>query len=168
MTETQETITAWGTETFGPTNTLRLVARANTEMAELLAEVSSFARPDRIADECADVLIVLARAASLMGVNVAFESVKREPTASVVERAAAMANSSLSGVFACVAMGWMPEASAKLIDLWRDVEALMQKCKAIPARRVDAKMAVNRKRKWVLAGDGTGEHMRHVREGEAA
>ena len=65
-TETQLTISAWADETFGDGGSpARGAARANEEMAELLAELTKD-EPDyvRVADELADIVIVLYRVAT--------------------------------------------------------------------------------------------------------
>ncbi len=96
--ENQESIQAWAEDAFGePANVMRLVVRANMEMAELLREAQG-SDPFVIALEAADVLILL----------------------------------------------------------YRVVEA----CKFDLHRMVDEKMKINRKRKWIKAGDGTGYHTR--------
>lgn len=70
MTETQNSIVAWIEATFGPVPTnARIVSRANEEMAELLRCVTlDDAHPD-LAEEMADVVIVLYRLAKNLGVN---------------------------------------------------------------------------------------------------
>lgn len=62
MTETPKAISEWATATFGPPGSdARVAARANEEMAELLRAVTADATPDKIRDECADVVIILCR-----------------------------------------------------------------------------------------------------------
>lgn len=72
--ETQESITAWADETFGPsTSNMRIATRANEEMAELLRALSvDDASPDA-AVEIADVVIILNRLATKLGVDIAAE-----------------------------------------------------------------------------------------------
>jgi hypothetical protein len=60
--ETLESISAWCDETFGPASPLRMAARANEEMAELIDKASrAETYSDEVLVEAADVLICLAR-----------------------------------------------------------------------------------------------------------
>lgn len=73
MIENEETIVAWGRETFGDTPAMTLAIRANAEMSELLRAIdaspdSRFARP-----EIADVVILLVRLCGRLGTTVAAE-----------------------------------------------------------------------------------------------
>lgn len=72
MDETQYSITRWAEETFGPSPTIspaRIAARANEEMAELIRKTteSTIGHEDEMLEECADVVIVLYRLASVLG-----------------------------------------------------------------------------------------------------
>lgn len=68
--ETQATITQWCEETFGPAKSnARLIARANEEMAELIRDSADDDRHPNIPEEMADVVIVLFRVATRMGVD---------------------------------------------------------------------------------------------------
>jgi hypothetical protein len=69
--EDQASISRWIEETFGPAGTnARVVARANEEMAEMLRSVTSDDNHPELAEEIADVFIVLYRVASRLGVDV--------------------------------------------------------------------------------------------------
>lgn len=67
--ETQRSIADWAEQTFGPAVYLaRVGARANEEMAELLRKLTAAEIDlDGIAEEAADVVIVLYRLAHLTG-----------------------------------------------------------------------------------------------------
>lgn len=68
--ETQATISAWAEKTFGAAGSnARAVARANREMAELLEHVTSDERHPEAAEEIADVVIVLSRVMTRLGVD---------------------------------------------------------------------------------------------------
>lgn len=68
--ETQATISAWAEATFGPAGSnARAVARANREMAELLEHVTSDDHHPEAAEEIADVVIVLYRVATRLGID---------------------------------------------------------------------------------------------------
>ena len=95
--ETQQSVTAWGEETFGPVSSPAvLVARAALEMREL-EEAAEQNDPKAVGQELADVLIILYRVATLHNL---------------------------------------------------DINAI-----------VDEKMRINRARRWVRKGDGTGRHV---------
>jgi NTP pyrophosphatase (non-canonical NTP hydrolase) len=69
--ETEATIVAWADETFGPTSSnIRVAARANEEMAELLRALSADDNHPKAAAEIADVVIVLMRCARNLGTTV--------------------------------------------------------------------------------------------------
>ena len=68
MHETQESISQWAMETFGPSGSdARVAARANEEMAEVLRKVTADVMGEAVVEECADVVIVLFRLASRNG-----------------------------------------------------------------------------------------------------
>lgn len=68
--ETQATISRWAEETFGPAGTnARAIARANREMAELLEHVTADDLHPEAAEEIADIMIVLYRVATRLGVD---------------------------------------------------------------------------------------------------
>lgn len=69
--ESQNSISEWADNTFGPSNTnLRTAQRANEEMKELLDKLESNDNDESAKEEIADVFIVLYRLASRMNVNV--------------------------------------------------------------------------------------------------
>lgn len=71
MFETQLTVTAWANETFGlSVSNMRVAARANEEMAELLRALSVDDSSPKAAEELADVFIVLYRLATNLNVDV--------------------------------------------------------------------------------------------------
>jgi len=68
--ETQRTISDWAEATFGPASSnVRVAARANEEMAELLRALSADDNNPEAVEEAADVVIVLYRLASRMGTD---------------------------------------------------------------------------------------------------
>lgn len=68
--ETQASISRWAEETFGPSGSnARAVARANREMSELLEHVTSDDQHPEAAEEVADIVIVLYRVATRLGVD---------------------------------------------------------------------------------------------------
>ena len=68
--ENQKSISDWIEQTFGPVGSnARVVARANEEMAELIRSVTIDDNHPDLAEEMADVVIVLYRAATRLGVD---------------------------------------------------------------------------------------------------
>lgn len=68
--ETQDSISIWANETFGAAGSnARVAARANEEMAELLRCLTADDNHPKAAEEIADVVIVLYRAAWRLGVD---------------------------------------------------------------------------------------------------
>lgn len=70
MFETQQTISEWAEEIFGPVSSnARVAARANEEIAELLRVLTVDDADPKAGEEIADVVIVLNRLASKLGVD---------------------------------------------------------------------------------------------------
>lgn len=68
--ETQQSISKWANETFGPASSnARVAARANEEMAELLRALTADDQDLKAVDEIADVLIILYRLADRFGID---------------------------------------------------------------------------------------------------
>lgn len=99
MIENQKTISEWGFKTFGyPKDVITITKRMLKESKELKEAIEKDVTNDMIADECADIYIVMCQVFTTMGYN-------------------------------------------------------LQAC-------VDHKMEINRGRKWKIAGDGTGQHIK--------
>lgn len=59
-TEDQYTILQWARDTFGKrSNPMTIALRMNSEVNELLQAIDAGCSPDEIAEECADVVIIL-------------------------------------------------------------------------------------------------------------
>jgi NTP pyrophosphatase (non-canonical NTP hydrolase) len=76
--ETQQTVSEWIENTFGPVGSnARVVARANEEMAELVRSVAIDDNHPDLGEEMADVLICLYRLAARTGVDLGEEVDKK-------------------------------------------------------------------------------------------
>lgn len=76
--ENQISISEWANETFGPAGSnIRVAARANEEMAELLRALTVDDNNPKAAEEVADVFIVLYRVAWRLGVDIHHEIDKK-------------------------------------------------------------------------------------------
>jgi NTP pyrophosphatase (non-canonical NTP hydrolase) len=72
--ETQKSVSDWAEFTFGPASSnARVAARANEEMAELLRALTADDRHPKAAEEVADIVIVLCRLMTQLGVNLSDE-----------------------------------------------------------------------------------------------
>lgn len=70
MTENQRTVSNWANETFGPAGSnARVAARANEEMAELLRALTVDDNHPKAAEEVADIVIILYRLATRLGID---------------------------------------------------------------------------------------------------
>ena len=68
--ENQESISRWADSTFGPAGSnARVAARANEEMAELMRVLTVDDAHPKASEEIADVVIVLSRLATRLGVD---------------------------------------------------------------------------------------------------
>lgn len=74
MSETQQSISQWADETFGGAGSnARVAARANEEMAELLRALTADDSHPKAAEEVGDIVIILYRLATRLGVDLATE-----------------------------------------------------------------------------------------------
>lgn len=70
MSETQQSVSAWADAVFGAVGSnARVAARANEEMAELMRALTSDDSHEKAAEEVADIVIILYRLASRLGVD---------------------------------------------------------------------------------------------------
>ncbi len=154
--ETQQTISDWALATFGDVKTPRsILTRAGCEFAELVHAVECDAPHDKIVAEIADVIIVLCR------------------------YPADLALAEQSGAFICGAPGFLlsdaeeslTKAKQRTLDAtnWPIAPLVIRLVDALSAlvRRydldlpaaIDAKMMINRGRKWAAKGAGHGQHV---------
>jgi hypothetical protein len=161
--ETLVTIEAWANETFGPSVSQgNALARANQEMAELNKAVATGADPAKIAEEAADVFIVLCRPATACGEDLTPILALREVTVEPAAVIAVKANSILAHVMQMVTCDG--RATARTVGIYVSLVAVMMAkiCVAVDRNlgdEVNAKMAVNRARTWRLDGTGHGYHV---------
>lgn len=165
----QREITEWADAAFGGpwTSNARGVARILEEVAELVTAVTTNASPERVAGECADVMICAFRLAAVEGFDL--EAVLRQST--------------------------LPETREGAVDIVIDVLALTLRtllrtvgshehgvvgvlggialrlhalCVVVEhdlLAEVDAKMEINRRREWVPDGTGCGRHVKTTTTG---
>lgn len=161
MTETQASIAAWADATFGPAKSLASVAaRANREMAELVQKAIDGAPDAAIVEEAADVLIVLARYAAVCGQDISKYVAPRlshsnDRVTLVFAAAGGMQVLMRDSHHSLSTGGRMVRAASVAHEL----AALIRVCGGDAQQAIDAKMAVNRTRRWALDGNGHGQHM---------
>lgn len=167
MRETSESISQWAEATFGPAVSLAsIAARALTEMAELVRKVTGpEPDPKALAEECADVVIVLARLAHRCGCEIFSGETTPYPhwIPPTLIGEALLTLAKMSEVLMrkcpenqfdrnlsqhrCIAIRWLLQSACT--QLGHDLRA-----------EVDAKMAINRAREWKLDGHGHGQHVK--------
>jgi hypothetical protein len=147
--ETQETIAAWALATFGDVKSTRsILTRANCEMAELVHAVECGAPTEKIASEIADVIIVLCR----YPVDITWLCKVVGTLEDHLEEVAYHMNQSLSG-------GWSA-GNNHVAHLVTELHGAAQALGIDLPAAIDAKMAINRARKWESKGAGHGQHAR--------
>lgn len=78
MLENQISVSNWANDTFGEAgSTARVAARANEEMAELLRALTTDDNHPKAAEEVADIVIILYRVATRLGVDLLEEIDKK-------------------------------------------------------------------------------------------
>jgi NTP pyrophosphatase (non-canonical NTP hydrolase) len=168
MSETQASISAWAEQTFGPVSShARVAARANEEMAELLRCLTVDEHHPKAGEEIADVVIVLARLATRLGVDLARDFPVKAPartrhlaTLPGPFAQAACANEQLAILLRALSLEVEFMAASLLLTVVIDLHILAAHLGADVQQQVDAKMAVNRARQWQLDGSGHGYHVR--------
>lgn len=168
MNETQDTISEWAVKTFGPAGTVSSVTvRAMKELVELMGELANPGDVDhhRVCDECADVVIVLTRAAKRLGYDI-FTEMEAERRFINHEQSSIMhvivAMDRMNALLRqCtrerrIAPGderWLlGSIAAELEEVCTRHGGSLRTC-------IDAKMAINRGRVWRLDGRGHGQHV---------
>lgn len=167
--ETQRSISAWCEATFGPVSSdIRVAARANEEMAELLEKLATDPAHKGAAEEVADVVIVLARLATRLGLDTETVAALEPADGATPALAAALANRSMAATLRALAM---PNHAGPEFIARGHLACLVASLKSLAAvmgfdlqEEIDRKMDTNRhKRTWKLDGSGHGYHVREGR-----
>ncbi len=164
MTETQSSICEWADATFGPpVSDASIAARALVEMAELVTACVAGELAERIGEEIADVVIVLARLGRGFGVDVIalYDNPPQRSRFGLASYHAANACSAIVEIIRHIDRG----DDVRIANLGLALGALATiasgLCIDLPAA-IDAKMAVNRARRWVTDGRGHGSHVKEA------
>lgn len=168
MTETQATICDWADSVFGPVSSnLRVAARANEEMAELLRCLSMDEAHPKAGEECADVYIVLCRLATRLGVDLTREladwpnhrSLDDYPAAELAAAANHTMAALLLSLVATDSVG-TPTAKSLLGSVVCRLADAARRLGVDLQAAVAEKMACNKARTWKLDGSGHGYHVK--------
>jgi NTP pyrophosphatase (non-canonical NTP hydrolase) len=168
LLETRDSISEWADATFGPATRIdRIVARANEEMAELLRAITSpeidetFAK---IPEECADIAIVLMRAARNIGEDI--DAILKvlpfgDGVSGSIISSAAKANDFMAKlVLVSFGIGTSPPLAMNLCGLI--CLHLSDICIAFDTDlngEIHKKMNINRAREWKRDNTGHGYHV---------
>lgn len=165
MEWTQAKINEWATQTFGKATPQHMIARAIQECSELLMEVTKVdIEREKIAEECADIIGPLCRVSEYAGCDITpvFDATDfiapnqlYGPAVRVMEKLVFMMNR----------MGPTNIISNRELAnlIGRTVMDLGEICASVGAnlgQEVDKKMATLITRKWVLDGNGAGQHVK--------
>ena len=156
--ETQESISAWAAETFGePGSILRVAARVNEEMSELIRAITAEQPKPAVIDEAADVLIVLARLASRLYVELKPLPIQAYSLTDACE-IVLQANQAMADLM--VLCHKRKNIAKQMRLVWKLVNRVIWQSYGNPQAAINAKMAINRARVWKKDGTGHGYHTR--------
>jgi hypothetical protein len=174
--ETQESVHKWCEATFGPLDSLmRLATRANEELVELLEKVANLENTDYDdpsgddwAAECivaaADVIIVLCRLATVIGVDISEADLSGGGDYPLLETTKVFRH--MASLLAGLSRDDRPGISGRVIPALSGVVNGIAKVAEVLSEdlgdAIDKKMAVNRSRKWQLDGSGQGYHVKEA------
>jgi hypothetical protein len=168
MIETLPGICEWADATFGPANDIRrALSRANEEAAELITHlVMPELNPAKIAEECADIAIVLCRPARACG----DENIMSDVTSLDFDGSGSPYTDAIKIgdiLLYCLRLA-ETEFSHSLGRLIGNVLIKLSHICAVfgfkLSKEIDKKMARNRAREWRLDGSGHGYHTKEPEE----
>lgn len=161
----QNEIAEWADATFGPADSVfRVACRANEEVAELLRISSVRPRDPKVAEEAADVYIVMCRVARNLKLDLnecARQAVNQFQSHQTVAGGAVSANLAFSMVLHKVLNSDLTETLNYFIGIV--VLNLRDICRMNNfdlQKEVSRKMEINKNREWNVDGTGHGYHVR--------
>lgn len=166
MIETQATVCAWADATFGPVSSnVRVCARANEEMAELLRAITANDLA-KAPEEIADVVIVLYRLGRQVGAVIVIPAdvtpTDTRDAEEIILDDAIWANYDMASLLRTLIVD--PDSEHVVPELHRLIGSLADLAKTLGVdlqEQIDKKMKVNRfDRVWNLDGTGHGYHVR--------
>jgi hypothetical protein len=165
VAETQQTIDEWARSTFGDAEPIGIAVRANVEAAELLSAVSCKTPDSEIAEEVADVAIILLQATARWGVEVHLPPPEYRPdeafNVSSIDFASMISFQLSAGIMETLQFGPVPvHRFAIIFDVLRMLAARHGKGLL---REIEAKMGINRQRTWERTKVGRFQHTQGTR-----
>ncbi|WP_376959689.1 hypothetical protein ABNQ39_07200 [Azospirillum sp. A26] len=162
--ETQASIMEWKLATFGVSSPIRQMARATEELGELFRAVTSDSAPEKIVIEAADVALILTDIGVLLGTADWLFGARRPH----INRPVRLVTYTVTqlGLLAheveMISSGDAGRSQSMALASLRAVIGALQElvdCYGHDLKlAINAKMAVNRTRKWNLDGTGHGYH----------
>lgn len=163
----QYEISKWQDDTFGPpSSNARSAARANEEMAELLAALTVDDNHPKAAEEAADIVIVLYRPMTRLGKNMNEEIAFHPPAyplwvSCTNVRLAAQANEAMAELLAALTVDDDHEdAAEKIVRVVVILYRLSERLGKDMDEEIARKMKINRARTWKLTDAGHGYHVK--------
>lgn len=156
--ETQRTILDWGFTTFGESEVLDILVRANIEMAELVSAVQCGAELKYVEKELADVDIVCCQAAEILGVSADIATPAKENSLTPTRWAMGL-NCSLADLMEAVSLNARTELLGSLLEsVYYHLRQLAATFSVDLQVQRDEKMKINRARSWGRTPEGHFQH----------
>jgi hypothetical protein len=144
-----------------------VAARANEELAELLEKLCEGEFNPAAPVEVADVVIVLARLATRLGVD-ATEAAVHHTKGDWPILVTSRANKAMSNLLRALTMDDASQKAGEiLLTLLGQLRGVCVPLGCDLGEEIDKKMMINRSREWKLDGSGHGYHVRKGSEREA-
>jgi len=157
---TQKRIAEWQLSSFGPMKSaLTIVIRANTEMAELLADLSKDPESTDAIVEAADVVIVLCCLADLWATDMSAREYSQYVPSTNMD-VAVYANHFLGSAIDDVSDNPYRQPGRALTQIYHLLRILVSRLGSDLQTEIDKKMEINVARKWKIAADGTAQHIK--------
>jgi NTP pyrophosphatase (non-canonical NTP hydrolase) len=174
MKETQQTITAWARSQFGPGDVLTVATRMNCEVAELLAGLAASGPAQGIAEELADVGVMLLQVAELQGFSLLdkvhevtphLRTYRPEMMNTYCSRLAANLSEAVGQLLALLFAFEVQHSYQEYKNMTKTVfvgVVLFRLAEILAVdleQAIDEKMEINRNRKWGKNDNGTYQHV---------
>jgi hypothetical protein len=165
VAETQQTIDEWARGTFGEAEPVGIAVRANVEAAELLSAVSCKAADSEIAEEVADVAIILLQATARWEVEVRLPpsnyAPDDNPNISSIDFASMVSFQLSASIMETLQFGPVPVHRFAIIF---DVLSLLASRHGRGLlTEIENKMNINRERTWEKTKAGHFQHTQGTR-----
>lgn len=173
MIETIAGIKDWADTVFGDVSLQMNLARANEELAELITQCVMKKPLKDIAEECADIGIVLVRSVHITAKTETpeFDFQMTEPIKDMnhyyVHNPDPYTTIMMYALSVHKHLEWCMlylrstnEVRERLDNIYSLLECMCLSCGTFLNVEIDAKMVINRARQWNITGQGTGYHVK--------